>query len=131
MQARYAIFRTMLNAGQGFLTLERTGEAGLELRMDRSKIRSVGAPAVADLLSKLQAYKATADAENGVRFYLEATSVPEEWNEIRDIVIKNKQPRKQFVQGNTLIEDGKVVLREYEPSAKGMIQSFVERENLE
>lgn len=130
MQARYAILRAMLNAGQGFVSIERTGEAGLEIRMDRSKIRSVGAPAVADLLAKLQIYKATADAENGVRFYLEATSVPEDWSELRDIVIKNKQPRKQFVQGNTLIENGQVVLREYEPSAKGMIQSFVEREKL-
>lgn len=48
MQARYAILNQMLKAGQGFVTIERTGEYGLEIRMDRSKIKSVAAPAVAD-----------------------------------------------------------------------------------
>lgn len=126
MQARYAIMNVMLKAGQGFVTIEREGDQ-LEIHMDRSKIRSVGAPAVADFLAKLQIYKATADEEKGTAFYLEATSVPEEWIELRDIVLKNKQPRKCFVQPNTLIDGDQVVLKEYDPSPEGMIQSYIER----
>ena len=37
------------------------------------------------------------------------------------------QPRKLFVQPNTILVDGKVVLKEYPPTPYGVIQSFVER----
>ncbi|KAI9489456.1 dipeptidyl peptidase-like protein III [Zychaea mexicana] len=127
MQGRYAIFNVMLKAGQDFVVIEKTDDGSLEINMDRSKIRSVGAPAVADFLAKLQIYKATADEKEGTQFYLDATSVPEDWKSIRDIVLRSKQPRKVFVQGNTFIENEQVVLKEYDPSALGMIQSMVER----
>ncbi|KAI9255230.1 peptidase family M49-domain-containing protein [Phascolomyces articulosus] len=127
MQGRYAIFNVMLKAGQDFVTIEKTDNQSLEINMDRSKIRSVGAPAVADFLAKLQIYKATADEKQGTEFYLDATSVPEDWKDIRETVLRSKQPRKVFVQGNTFIENDQVVLKEYEPSAIGMIQSMVER----
>lgn len=38
------------------------------------------------------------------------------------------QPRKIFVQPNLVLADGNVQLKEYELSAAGAIQSFVERE---
>ncbi|KAI7847765.1 peptidase family M49-domain-containing protein [Circinella umbellata] len=127
MQARYAILNVMLKAGQGFVAIEKVENGSLEINMDRSKIRSVGAPAVADFLAKLQIYKATADEKEGTEFYLDATSVPEHWESIRETVLRSKQPRKIFVQGNTVIENEQVILKEYEPSAIGMIQSMVER----
>ncbi len=37
------------------------------------------------------------------------------------------QPRKVFVQANTFVENGTAVLKEYEATAEGMIQSFAER----
>jgi dipeptidyl-peptidase-3 len=46
---------------------------------------------------------------------------------LRDLVLKNKIPRKVFVQGNTVLEGDEVILKEYEPSLEGIIQSFVER----
>ncbi|KAI9033802.1 peptidase family M49 [Phycomyces nitens] len=131
MQARYAILNTMLKSGQGFVEIKPTtidGQDTLEIHLDRSKIRSVGAPAVAVFLNKLQVYKAMAAEQLGTQFYLDATSVPEDWaTNMRDIVLRNKQPRKVFVQANTFIENGKVVLKDYEPTAVGMIQSYVER----
>jgi dipeptidyl-peptidase III len=47
---------------------------------------------------------------------------------VRSVVLKNKQPRKVFVQGSTRIEDsGAVKLTEYEPTPEGMIKSWAER----
>lgn len=131
MQARYALLRIMLDAGGGFLSIKqciKDDKEGLEIHMDRSKIQSVGVPALSDFLLKLQIYKTLADELHGTELFLETTRVPEEWHLIRDTVIESKQPRKVFVQGNTFItKDGQVELKEYEPSAIGMIQSFVER----
>ncbi|KAL7311824.1 hypothetical protein PS15m_009540 [Mucor circinelloides] len=130
MQARYAIMNVMLEAGQDFLQFKPCtvdGQESLEIYLDKSKIRSVGAPAVSKFLTKLQIYKATADEVNGTQLYMDATHVPEKWTSIRDIVIRSKQPRKVFVQANTILKDDQVELKEYEASATGMIQSFVER----
>ncbi|SAM03646.1 hypothetical protein [Absidia glauca] len=131
MQARYAITRIMMAAGEGLLTIDKAKDAQgldtLEIRLDRTKIRSVGRPAVASFLEKLQVYKATADVGQGTKLYTETTSVPDDWVVMRDIVIRNKQPRKVFVQGNTFVNAGQVVLKEYEASPVGMIQSYIER----
>ena len=47
---------------------------------------------------------------------------------MREVVLQNKVPRKVFVQGNTVLEGDKVILKEYEPTLEGLIQSFVERD---
>jgi len=55
---------------------------------------------------------------------------PEFWGKkIRDEVLRNKQPRKVFVQANTVLDEktGKVQLVEYQPSLEGMIKSYAER----
>ena len=58
MQARFVILRVLLEAGESLVTLtERTGEDGkpdLVVTLDRSKIKSVGRPAIAAFLRKLQ-----------------------------------------------------------------------------
>lgn len=64
--------------------------------------------------------------------YAEMTTVePEFWGQkVRDEVLRNKQPRKVFVQANTVLDEktGQVELREYDASLEGMIQSYAERE---
>ncbi|KAJ3053506.1 hypothetical protein HK097_004145 [Rhizophlyctis rosea] len=129
MQARFAILQVFLNAGLVEIR-PTTSAAGndLEIHLDRSKILSHGLPAVSAFLTELQIHKATADAENGVKFYEKWTGVPEGWMGWRDIVISRKQPRKVFLQGNTRVdEEGRVVLKEYEVGLEGFIESFVER----
>ncbi|SAM08954.1 hypothetical protein [Absidia glauca] len=132
MQARYAITRVLMDAGQDFVSIDKgydeQGEATLAIRLDRTKIKTVGRPAVAAFLEKLQVFKATADVEQGSNMYLETTRVPDDWLVMRDTVIRNKQPRKVYVQGNTWLgPDGNVTLKEYEASPVGMIQSYIER----
>jgi dipeptidyl-peptidase-3 len=133
MQARFSILRTFLNAGVEFCELEHKEEdlSDLTLRLERSKILSLGRPAVEDYLQKLHIYKCTGDVENGKKLYEEITTVePFYENFVRPIVLKKKTPRKIFVQANTIEKDGKVELKEYSPDNKGMIQSYVEREYL-
>jgi dipeptidyl-peptidase-3 len=100
----------------------------MRVHLDRTKITSVGVPAIADFLNKLQVYKATADEKAGTEFYQKWTTVPEKWQTYRDIVLAKKLPQRIYVQPNTHInEQGHVQLVEYEASTVGMIQSCIER----
>ena len=61
MQARYVILRVLLEAGEGLVAVERIngedGEPDVIVRLDRSKINSVGKKAISDFLRKLQVGK--------------------------------------------------------------------------
>jgi dipeptidyl-peptidase-3 len=77
----------------------------------------------------LHIFKATADVGGARRLYEEITDVePFYENMVRPAVLARKMPRKVFVQANTVEEGGKVVLREYEATNVGMVQSYVDRE---
>jgi len=132
-QARYSILKCFLAAGDDFCKLNYTKDdlSDLTVSIDRSKITTVGRKAVEDYLLKLQVYKSTADIGAGSKLYLEMTDVDSEFwgGKVREVVMKNKQPRKVFVQANTVLqEDGKVILKEYDASLEGMIKSFAERD---
>ncbi|KPI44169.1 putative dipeptidyl peptidase 3 [Cyphellophora attinorum] len=132
MQARYSILRTFMNAGGDFCELvsKKDDLSDLEIHLDRSKILSHGRPAVEDYLQKLHVYKSTADVEAGRKLYEEITSVDEWWAEkVRPVVLSKRQPRKVFVQANTVLDEasGEVRLVEYEASCEGMVRSYVER----
>ncbi|KAF2120696.1 peptidase family M49-domain-containing protein [Lophiotrema nucula] len=131
MQARFSILRTFLNAGVEFCELEHSQPdlSDLTIRLERNKITTLGRQAVEDYLQKLHIYKSTADVDTAKKMYEEITNVePFYENYVRPAVLKKKTPRKVFVQANTIEKDGKVELKEYEASAKGMIQSYAERE---
>merc|ERR1719244_2026928 len=130
-QARFVIMQVMLEAGQEFLTIkEVTGEDGapdLLLTMDREKVMTVGQPAIASFLQKLQVYKSTGDIKAAKAMYDSYSEVSEPWASRRDIVVARKQPRMLLVQGNTRISDEKLQLVQYDPSPEGMVQSWSER----
>lgn len=130
-QARFVILQVMLEAGQEFLTVkECVGEDGkpdLLVTMDRSKVQTVGQPAIAAFLHKLQIYKATADIGAAKQMYDKYSDVSEPWASRRDIVVARKQPRMILVQANTKLVNEKLELVQYEPSPEGMIKSWAER----
>ncbi len=133
-QARFSILQCFLQAGDDFCKLEYHGD-DLEdavIKLDRSKIPTVGRKAVGEYLQKLHIYKSTADVEAGTKFFGDMTDVdPEFWGKkVRDVVLTNKQPRKVFVQANTFLDEatGKVTLKHYEATPQGMIQSWAERQ---
>lgn len=132
-QARFSILKCFLDAPEDFCKLDYKNEdlSDLTIKLDRSKITTVGRKAVEAYLQKLHIYKSTADKEAGTALYMEMTEVePKFWGEtIRNEVLRNKQPRKVFVQANTFLDEstGKVTLVDYEPSLEGMIKSYAER----
>lgn len=132
MQARYSILQTFMDAGDEFCTLHYGDKQTLDdlsVRIDRSKIISHGRPAIEKYLQKLQIYKATADYDAAKTLFDGLTTVGEWWAEkVRPVVLRKKQPRKIYVQANTVLEGDKVVLKEYESTNEGMIKSFAERD---
>ncbi|TPX14262.1 uncharacterized protein E0L32_000656 [Thyridium curvatum] len=134
-QARFAILRCFLEAGDDFCKLVYKNDdlSDLTIHLDRSKILTTGRKAVGDFLQKLHIYKSTADVEAGTAFFADKMSKVglEYWGTtVRDVVLKNKQPRKVFVQANTYLDEatGEVTCKEYEPTLEGMIQSWADRE---
>lgn len=57
-RARYAILQVLIEAGEGLVTVEGTtgadGKPDLLIKLDRSKIDTVGRKAIGDFLTKLQ-----------------------------------------------------------------------------
>ncbi|XP_014488498.1 PREDICTED: dipeptidyl peptidase 3 [Dinoponera quadriceps] len=132
-QARYVLLRVCLEAGDNFVNVVET-ENGKNLRMtvDRTKIFTVGKTAIGNFLVKLHVYKSMGDVESARELYDRYSEVPENgtypWARWRDIILSRKEPRKIFVQPNTFIDDlNHVILKNYESSHTGLIQSWVER----
>ncbi|XP_015171661.1 PREDICTED: dipeptidyl peptidase 3 isoform X1 [Polistes dominula] len=136
-QARYVLLRVCLEAKDSFVTVTET-EEGKDLRMtlDRSKIETSGKEVIGEFLKKLQIYKSTGDVDSAREMYEKYSEVPDSgpypWARWRKIVLLNKQCRKMFVQPNTFIknENGNttdVILKNYEPTFSGLIQSWIER----
>ena len=146
MQARFSILRAFLEGnveGQKpfceIITTPSDSHSAsiledLVVRIDARQILTTGRKAISAYLQKLHIYKATADVEEGIKLYNRMTDVDEWWAEkVRPLVLKKKVPRKVFVQANTVLveeESGqqKVVLKEYDATTEGMIQSFAERD---
>lgn len=129
-QARYAILKTYLDAGEGLVTLEsnRDDFDDLILKVDRSKIESIGQESIGEFLNELHVYKCSGDVITGTEFYVKQTTIPQELLQYRDVILKKKLPRKQLIQANTFVKGDDVVCVEYEESTAGMIESFAQRD---
>nr|XP_060614608.1 dipeptidyl peptidase 3 [Anolis sagrei ordinatus] len=135
MQARFVILRVLLEAGGGLVSLRHTtgtdGKPDAVVSLDRSKISTVGKPALERFLRKLQVLKSTADVAGGRALYETYSAVtdkgPERFLTLRHTVLLRKEARKLFVQANTRLEGDDVVLVQYESSAAGLIRSFRDR----
>src|SRR2546428_662381 len=122
------MFKSLLAAGDQFLRVEHdTIHQKLTVFVDRAKILTHGRPALANLLLKLHIYRCTADV-NACRLFYEGLTEPKgiflEW---RRITLANKPAKQIFIQANTFLEDGQPVVKEYEATVEGMIQSWAER----
>jgi len=100
----------------------------LTVRVDRGRITTCGKVALRDMLLRLHMYRCTADIQACRVYYEVLSKVDGEYVEWREIVLAQNEPKWVFVQANTrLDENNSVVLKEYEPTREGVIQSWVER----
>jgi dipeptidyl-peptidase-3 len=108
----FVILRVLLEAGQDFIKIEERvgadGKPDLLLTVDYSKIDSVGRPAIAQFLLKLQVYKATGDVESATKMFggyseVEQTG-PYPFAKWLDIILAKKKPRNLLISSNTFVE---------------------------
>ena len=106
--ARFVILNVLKEAGEGFLTIEETvdkdGNPDLLMTLDRTKISSVGMPAMGKFLEKLQVYKSIGDYESGKKMFDGYSQFDETWVRWREIIIEKQNPRRAVVQANSFIE---------------------------
>nr|CUU98717.1 dipeptidyl peptidase 3 [Hymenolepis microstoma]CUU98718.1 dipeptidyl peptidase 3 [Hymenolepis microstoma] len=132
-QARFAIFKVILDCNPTALQIEtiegEDGKPDLRIRLDRAAIQSTVKPAVGEFLKKLQYYKSTGNADEGIPFFVNASTPTQEQLEWRKIVNERKKPRPIYVQPVTFHDtaSGSVTLKNYPGTNEGMIQSFVDR----
>ena len=134
-QARFVILQVLIEAGDDFIKIvklsDKDGRDDLLLTMDRSKIETVGKEAIGRFLRKLQVFKSTGNVEAARAMYDKYSRVADDGDfpfaQWRAMIMDRKQPRKMFVQSNTLLDGEMVRLVEYPASQEGLIQSWKER----
>ncbi|PWY95533.1 dipeptidyl peptidase III [Aspergillus sclerotioniger CBS 115572] len=127
-RAHFAMFRHLLRDSDGLYTVIcDTEKMTLTVKVDRSRVISHGKPSLGRMLMKLHIYRCTADISNCRHFYEELSQVDDEALTWRDIVISKKDPPLAFSQANTYLVENDVKIKEYEPTVRGIIQSWAER----
>ncbi|XP_037071892.1 dipeptidyl peptidase 3-like isoform X1 [Pollicipes pollicipes] len=134
-RARYVILRVLLEHGDGVVSIEERqdadGRPDLLLTVCRDKIHTAGKKAIGDFLTRLQVYKATADVAAARAMFDHYSEVPDSglhpFAKWIPIILEKKQPRRFLVQAHTELKGDDVLLRQYESTPEGLIQSFVDR----
>ncbi|KAG6375168.1 peptidase family M49-domain-containing protein [Boletus reticuloceps] len=129
MQARLGITKFMEQEGLVKLETVRDGQGNLEnAYIDRNNVLQKGSKVMGKLLRELQIRKSVADGPGTRAYYTDLTTPPKSWlTDLRDLVLRKKQPRKIMLQANTVVVDGKVELKEYPLTPAGLIESLIDR----
>ncbi|KAL2837920.1 dipeptidyl peptidase III [Aspergillus pseudoustus] len=130
-RAHYTIFRHLLRDSDGLYTVQCEPHANrLTVEVDRGNILRKGKPSLGRMLLMLHIYRCTADVSKCREFYEDLSQVSEEALRWRNVVLYHKEPPLAFCHANTFLFHDHVELREYESTAKGLIQSWADRELL-
>ncbi|KAK7753488.1 hypothetical protein SLS62_004563 [Diatrype stigma] len=127
-RAHFAMLKCLLTDGGGVITVTHDqARQSLTVRVDRAKIRTHGKPALGKMLLRLHMFRCTADAGGCRTYYEELSRVDGVFLDWRETVLAKKPPPLVFVHANTFLEGDAVTLKEYEPTIKGVIESWAER----
>ncbi|TLD28813.1 hypothetical protein PspLS_03748 [Pyricularia sp. CBS 133598] len=129
-RAHFAILKCLLLDGHGVITITHDKPTkSLTVQVDRSKIVTHGKPALGQMLLRLHMYRCTADAAACRTYYEDLSRVAGEHLEWGETVLANKPPPMAFVHANTFLSESgdDVMLKEYEATVEGIIQSWAER----
>ncbi|CAI6259664.1 unnamed protein product [Periconia digitata] len=127
-RAHFAILKCLLSDSNSCVTVDYDAPSkNLRIHVDRSKIVSQGKPALGRMLLRLHIYRCTADVQSCRDYYEELTRVNADNLVWREVVLAKQEPKWVFVQANTFLGGREVVLKEYPATAKGVIESWAER----
>ncbi|CAI5760751.1 unnamed protein product [Candida verbasci] len=129
MQARFGIMKQLHQANVFNFEYTKEDYSDLKIVIDSVKLNDgTAVNALGEMLHNLHVYKSTGNKEEGIKYYLNKTNVDDEYKKFRDVVLKEKKPRRKIIQCNTIINDsGDVEIIEYDESEVGMIQSYYDR----
>lgn len=118
----------LLRNGEGCVQIRHDqSNKKLTVIVDRSKIVSHGKKALGQMLLRLHMYRCTADVQACRQYYEDLSRVDDERLRWRETVIANKPPPLLNVQANTFVEGSSIVLKEYELTYEGIIESWYDR----
>ncbi|EAW11029.1 dipeptidyl peptidase III [Aspergillus clavatus NRRL 1] len=125
-RAHFGMLQHLLRDSHGLyrIILDKENKT-LTVKVNRPLLHE-GKASLGRMLLRLHIYRCTADAHNCRSFYEGLTTVEMEALEWREVVLAKKDPPPAFSHANTFLEGNNVVLREYEPTARGIIQSWAE-----
>ncbi|KAG8808231.1 hypothetical protein FRC17_004046, partial [Serendipita sp. 399] len=102
MQARMGITNHLIENGIASVVKERDEKGtliGAYVKVNREDVLNRGREVMGKLLVELQVRKSTADAQGAKEFYTSLTDPRSDWDdELRQLVLLKKLPRKLFVQ---------------------------------
>ena len=126
----YVIMRVLFEA-DGVVEVEMTEKDGQEyfyVNLNREKIKTVGHEAIKTFLNKLHVLKCIGDYDTAQEWFGNYMKVDEYFLKLREIVLKNKAPRRLELEHNlSMNTQGEVEYKIYEESHESIIQSFIER----
>ena len=128
-RAHFAMLKCLLTEGNGCMTIICNGkENRIVVSTDRTRIIPYGKAALGRMLLRLHMYRCTADVESCRAYYEDLSKVEGQSLEWRRLVLAQKQPEWAFVQANTFLHGDEVILREYDASPEGVIESWADRQ---
>jgi dipeptidyl-peptidase-3 len=118
----------MLRDSSGLYKIIHDKESqNLTVHVNRCRLQE-GKASLGRMLLRLHIYRCTADIRSCREFYEDLTTVNEEALAWREVVLLKKDPPLAFCHANTFLDGDSVILKEYEPTVRGLIQSWAERD---
>lgn len=118
----------MLRDSSGLYNIIHDKESrNLTVQVNRSRLQE-GKASLGRMLLRLHIYRCTADIRSCREFYEGLTTVNEEALGWREVVLIKKDPPLAFCHANTFLDGDGVILKEYAPTVRGLIQSWAERD---
>ncbi|KAF7167696.1 hypothetical protein CNMCM5623_000943 [Aspergillus felis] len=127
-RAHFGMLQHMRRDSNGLYKIIHDKESQtLTVQVDRSHLQE-GKASLGRMLLRLHIYRCTADIRSCREFYENLTTVNDEALGWREVVLMKKDPPLAFCHANTFLEGDSVILKEYEPTVRGLIQSWAERD---
>lgn len=136
MNGRFVILQVLLEAGNGFVKIEKCqnaeegGKDWISASLDAEQILTTGKTAMSNFLLKMNVFKATADFKHAAEMYQGYSQVNEFFLSLREIVLANKRPVRVELQGYVLQDESErngLKYLKFQDNFEGVIDAFTLR----